>query len=209
MLEVLSRGGVLVIPILFCSLAGLTIFFERFLLYRRVTFSDDALESLCELVQEKRTAEAFGLLQPVRRGLRQPLNVILLDALTYARTDRETMELLLSQGVSREIQYLARHLTTLATLGNIAPLLGLLGTVLGMIKAFAVVERMGGKVNAAMLAGGIWEAMLTTALGLSVAIPLIILHNYLENRLNGIQAGLEERTIAFFKAWLASSGKEA
>ncbi|MGV1100038.1 MotA/TolQ/ExbB proton channel family protein [Thiovibrio sp. JS02] len=209
MLEILSRGGILVIPILLCSLAGLTIFFERLLLYRKISFSDDTLELLCDLIENSRTGEAVNLLQPLRRAARQPLNVILLDALTSARADRQTMELLLSQGVSREIQYLARHLGTLATLANIAPLLGLLGTVLGMIKAFAAVERLGGRVNAAVLAGGIWEAMLTTALGLSVAIPLIILHNHLENRLNLIQVNLEERTIAFFKAWLNRERKGA
>ncbi len=208
MLEILGRGGVLVLPILLCSLVGLTIFFERLILYRKIAFPDDTLELICELLAGNRTAEALDLLHPLRRGHRQPLNVILHDALLFARGDRETIELLLSQGVAREVQYLGRHLTTLATLANIAPLLGLLGTVLGMIKAFAAVERLGGKVNATVLAGGIWEAMLTTALGLSVAIPLIILHNHLENRLNAIQAKLEERAILFFKAWLSRGRKE-
>ncbi|MFZ5774866.1 MAG: MotA/TolQ/ExbB proton channel family protein [Thermodesulfobacteriota bacterium] len=209
MLELLIKGGILMIPILLCSLAGLAIFFERLDRYRKITFSDETLALLCDLLEKNRTGEAAGMLTPLRKAPRQPLDAILLDALTSARADRQTMELLLSQGVAREIQHLGRHLGTMATLANIAPLLGLLGTVFGMIKAFAVVESLGGRVNAAVLAGGIWEAMITTAVGLTVAIPLIILHNYLENRLNTIQVNLEERVITFYKAWLNRERKGA
>jgi biopolymer transport protein ExbB len=70
-----------------------------------------------------------------------------------------------------------------------------------MIKAFMVVENMGGGVNASVLAGGIWEAMLTTAFGLLVAIPLLFFHNHLENKLHLIQSNLEEVAISFMKAW--------
>jgi biopolymer transport protein ExbB len=75
-----------------------------------------------------------------------------------------------------------RYLPTLAVIGNLAPLLGLLGAVTGMIKAFMVIQETGGKVNAAVLAGGIWEAMLTTAFGLIVAVPTIAAHSYLSMR---------------------------
>jgi biopolymer transport protein ExbB len=71
-------------------------------------------------------------------------------------------------------------LRTLGILGNTAPLLGLLGTITGMIKAFMVIEQAGGKVDAQALAGGIWEAMITTGVGLAVAIPLLILLHFLE-----------------------------
>ena len=71
-------------------------------------------------------------------------------------------------------------LRTLGVLGNTAPLLGLLGTITGMIKAFMVIEQAGGKVDAQALAGGIWEAMITTGVGLAVAIPLLILLHFLE-----------------------------
>ena len=77
-----------------------------------------------------------------------------------------------------QVRDLSRYLQALATIGNIAPLLGLLGTVIGMIKAFMVIQEMGGKVNAAVLAGGIWEAMTTTAAGLTVAIPALLFYNY-------------------------------
>jgi len=79
-------------------------------------------------------------------------------------------------------------------------LLGLLGTVLGMIKAFMVIQEMGGKVNAAVLAGGIWEAMLTTAMGLAVALPTMLAHSYLVSRVDRYEAQLQDGTVTFIKA---------
>ena len=73
-----------------------------------------------------------------------------------------------------------RGLRALGMIGNIAPLLGLLGTIIGMIKAFVVIEQAGGKVDAQALAGGIWEAMITTGIGLAVAIPVLFLLHGLE-----------------------------
>jgi biopolymer transport protein ExbB len=98
-----------------------------------------------------------------------------------------------------EIRGLSRYLTALATIGNIAPLLGLLGTVLGMIKAFMVIQQMGGKVNASVLAGGIWEAMLTTALGLAVALPTMVAHSYLVSRVDRYEAQLQDGSVALLK----------
>lgn len=133
-----------------------------------------------------------------------PAERILREGLAVDPTDRETLELVLSHSVTRELKLLERHLGTLATLGNIAPLLGLLGTVFGMIKAFMAVQELGGRVNASVLAGGIWEAMLTTAYGQVVAIPIIFFHNYLENRLEELHALHEEIVIHLVKAWLSS-----
>ena len=81
---------------------------------------------------------------------------------------------------SRELQRMERGLRALGMIGNIAPLLGLLGTIIGMIKAFVVIEQAGGKVDAQALAGGIWEAMITTGIGLAVAIPVLFLLHGLE-----------------------------
>jgi biopolymer transport protein ExbB len=92
------------------------------------------------------------------------------------------------------VRKLFRYLQVLATIGNIAPILGLLGTVIGMIKAFMVIQEMGGKVNAAVLAGGIWEAMLTTALGLSVALPTMVAHSYVTSQVDQYEARLQNGT---------------
>ena len=93
-----------------------------------------------------------------------------------------------------ELKRMEYGLRTLGLLGNTAPLLGLLGTILGMIKAFMVIEQAGGRVDAQALAGGIWEAMITTGVGLAVAIPLLILLHFLESlverRAHAMQRGI-------------------
>ena len=200
--DLLDKGGLLVWPILLCSMLGMTIFFERLLHYRKVGRYIDrkTYESVFGLVRE-------GQIEKARKQINSQdhkhnaASHILIEALSIDEPDRETLELVLFHGVDREISSLARYLSTLGVLASTAPLLGLLGTVVGMIKAFIVVETMGGSVNASVLAGGIWEAMLTTAMGLLVAIPLLFCHNHLEGRLRTMQQILEDISIEFIKAW--------
>jgi len=199
-LELLDKGGLLVWPILLCSLIGTTIFFERLLRYRRFMKRREEYGAIFQLIHDGKFAAARELVKKNNPELHAARRIIL-EALNVDDPDRETIEMVLLHGVDREMQSLWRYLSTLAILGSASPLLGLLGTVLGMIKAFIVVETMGGSVNAAVLAGGIWEAMLTTAFGLLVAIPLLFFHNHLEGRLHVIQEYLEEVAISFMKAW--------
>jgi len=200
LLRLLNKGGLLVWPILFFSLFGMTIFIERLMIYRKILKHKENIDHVYDFISQ-------GKFDAARNSLASPqvqssaAKRILFEALTVEDPDRETMGMVLTHGVERELSSLSRHLNTLAVLGNTAPLLGLLGTVVGMIKAFIVVEAMGGGVNAAVLAGGIWEAMLTTAFGLLVAIPLLFFHNHLEDKLHTIQAELEEIVIAFMKVW--------
>ena len=198
--DLLDKGGLLVWPILFCSFLGTTIFFERLLRYRKFMKRREDLNPWFHMLHD---GKFESVQDKLREGEQKPsaVRTILLEALSVDEPDRETMEMTLIHGVEREVSSLSRYLSTLAVLGSTAPLLGLLGTVLGMIKAFSVVESMGGIVNASVLAGGIWEAMLTTAFGLLVAIPLIFFHNHLENRLNTIREYLEDVAITFMKAW--------
>ncbi len=199
-LDLVNKGGVLVWPILFCSLLGTSIFLERYALYRRILRTESDHEPVFALLFAGRYQEAKSVLQaPARTHVVD--RRILLEALNVTEPDRETLEMVLVHGVEREMSQLGKRLGTLAVLANVAPLLGLLGTVFGMIKAFMVVQDMGGSVNAAALAGGIWEAMLTTAFGLLAAIPLLFFHNHLEGKLNAIQADLEETAVTFMKAW--------
>ncbi|OEU61922.1 MAG: biopolymer transporter ExbB, partial [Desulfobacterales bacterium S5133MH16] len=129
-----------------------------------------------------------------------PMSRILAQAMEVKDQDRETLETVIVHSTDGEVRELSRYLQALATIGSIAPLLGLLGTVLGMIKAFMVIQEMGGKVNAAVLAGGIWEAMLTTALGLAVALPTMVAHSYLVSRVDRYEAQLQDGTVTFIKA---------
>ena len=199
-LGLLDKGGLLVWPILLCSLIGTFIFFERLLRYRRFMKRREDYGAIYQLIHDGKLSDARELIRRNNPELHAARHIIL-EALNVDDPDRDTIEMVLLHSVDREMQSLSRYLSTLAVLGSASPLLGLLGTVLGMIKAFIVVETMGGSVNAAVLAGGIWEAMLTTAFGLLVAIPLLFFHNHLEGRLHTIREYLEEVAISFMKVW--------
>ena len=101
---------------------------------------------------------------------------------------------------------LERYLPSLHLISNVSPLLGLFGTVTGMIKAFQAIQNLGGKVNASVLAGGIWEAMLTTALGLGVAIPAMVAHNYLQGKVHKVVSEIKEESGILLDA-LEESGR--
>ena len=198
------KGGFLVWPILLCSIIGVMVFFERLFSLRIAEDREKTAEKILPLFESGMLSEAKKILETRRAIKKKKISAsesILYEAVSMQGSELDTLETVLAHGVEKELNSLYRYMGVLATAGNIAPLLGLLGTVVGMIKAFLVVENMGGKVNAAVLAGGIWEAMLTTAFGLMVAIPLIICHSYLEGRVNIIRTDLEGITVALIKTW--------
>jgi biopolymer transport protein ExbB len=197
MLALLLKGGVLVGPILFCSVVALAIFVERLIHFGRLKIREDAVTvDLVALIRKGDYDKALAM-----AGMSvTPLGRILTHAMEVIEQDRETVETVIAHSMEEEIRNSSRYLQALATIGNIAPLLGLLGTVLGMIKAFMVIQEMGGKVNAAVLAGGIWEAMLTTALGLCVALPVMVGHSYLQSRVDKHEAQLQHGTVEFIKS---------
>jgi biopolymer transport protein ExbB len=129
-----------------------------------------------------------------------PMGRVLEKAIEAKDLDNEMLESVIVNATENEVRDLSSYIQALATIGNIAPLLGLLGTILGMIKAFMVIQEMGGKVNAAVLAGGIWEAMLTTALGLVVALPTMVAHSYLLSKVDQYEARLQNGSVLFLKA---------
>jgi biopolymer transport protein ExbB len=197
MLDFLAKGGILVVPIVLCSVLALAIFLERLIRFTLLRRRGRGLaQKVAELV---RSGEDQAALETARRS-DSPIGNILLQALEVKDKERETLETVVAHATEEQVRGLAKYLQALATIGNIAPLLGLLGTVIGMIKAFMVIQEMGGKVNAAVLAGGIWEAMLTTALGLAVALPTIVAHSYLVSKVNTYEARLQGGVVTFMKA---------
>jgi len=197
MIDFLSKGGILVGPIFLCSVLALAIFLERMIRFARLRIGGNGLvQKIGRHVKNGEDQQAYELAGTSNT----PMGRILANAMEVKNQDRETLETVLVHATDEEVRGLSRYLQALATIGNIAPLLGLLGTVLGMIKAFMVIQQMGGKVNAAVLAGGIWEAMLTTALGLAVALPTIVAHSYLVARVDRYEAQLQDGTVSFIKA---------
>ena len=197
MLAFLSKGGILVIPILFCSVLVLAIFFERVIRYAINRRRGKEIElKIADLVTQGREEDALTL----ARQSNSPMGRILEKAIQARDLDKDTLESVIVNATENEVRDLSAYLQALATIGNIAPLLGLLGTIIGMIKAFMVIQDMGGKVNAAVLAGGIWEAMLTTALGLAVALPTMVAHSYLLSKVDKYEARLQNGSVLFLKA---------
>lgn len=197
MIEFLSKGGVLIIPILLCSVLALAIFAERVVFFARNRSRGKNLEGkVAKLLVEGDEKKALAISEQSN----SPMGRILTEAIEARDMDRQVLETVIANATDDEVRNLSSYLQALATIGNIAPLLGLLGTVIGMIKAFMVIQQMGGKVNAAVLAGGIWEAMLTTALGLAVALPTMVAHSYLLARVDTYEARLQNGAVLFMKA---------
>lgn len=194
MFELLGKGGFLVYPILACFVLVCAIFVERLIVFSRMQVQGtDLAAKFGGLLRDGRIGEARSIIENDDSSLGHVLS----QTLSAHTADREIMETILVSATNDEVQHLSRRTQLLATIGNIAPSLGLLGTVIGMIKAFMVIQEMGGKVNAAVLAGGIWEAMLTTALGLAVALPAMAAHSYLMACITRHEASIRRGTVAF------------
>lgn len=191
MLEIFQKGGPLMYPILLCSIMALAIFFERLWTFCRVGKGRDVLvREVEQLVLKKRIDEAIVVCQRSDT----PLSRIMLAALRAHGRSRDQIKTVVDETGSREAAPLERFLGLLGTLATISPLLGLLGTVLGMIRAFTVIATAG-MGTPETLGGGISEALITTAAGLSVAIPTILLHKYLTSRLDHMVLKMEESSL--------------
>jgi biopolymer transport protein ExbB len=128
-----------------------------------------------------------------------PLGRILAAGLSNAYHGRDVMKESIQEAAQHVIHDLERYLNTLGTIAAVTPLLGLLGTVMGMIRVFAEIMAQG-TGNASVLAGGISEALITTAAGLTVAIPALAMHRYFIGKIDGIVVELEQETIKLVDA---------
>jgi biopolymer transport protein ExbB len=172
--ELFDKGGIVVWVLLLYSVVALAIVLERAMRFTMMGRLPQEFEE--GLVDALRRGETTSLLTRYR-GPEVAILRALLEAYGKGVADLNRVA---SRIGSIELQRMERGFRTLGILGNTAPLLGLLGTILGMIKAFMVIEQAGGRVDAQALAGGIWEAMLTTGVGLVVAIPILLLLHFLE-----------------------------
>ena len=187
MLETLRAGGWLMGPILLCSVAAAAIVMERWWTLRRARVAPEGL-----LAELGRRLERDGTDPAKLRqlGAGSPLGQVLAAGLVQAGEGAESVRQAMQEAVSQASHELERHLTSLGIIASVTPLLGLLGTVLGMIEVFGVLMRNGGS-DAQTLAGGISEALVTTAAGLAVAIPSLALHRYFLRRVEELRVHLE------------------
>ncbi|MBT8448750.1 MAG: MotA/TolQ/ExbB proton channel family protein [Gammaproteobacteria bacterium] len=191
MLELLQAGGWVMLAIIFCSIVALGIIIERFWTLRPSRVAPRHL-----LAQVWSWVKHNQLNKSNLKTLKDssPLGEILAMGLINHHYGRETMKESIEETGRKVVIELERFLNPLGTVANIAPLLGLLGTVLGMIKVFTVITTQG-VGNAAALAEGISEALLTTAAGLCVAIPSLIFHRHFERRIAELVIGMEQEAL--------------
>ncbi|EON92822.1 MotA/TolQ/ExbB proton channel family protein [Marinobacter lipolyticus SM19] len=191
MFELLKAGGILMVPIVACSILALAIILERFWTLRPSRVAP--AQTINELWRWIKKKELNGRKLKALQGS-SPLGRILAGGLMNAKHGREIMKESIEHEASQVIHDLERFLNPLGTVATITPLLGLLGTVIGMIKVFAEIQ-LAGVGNAGNLAGGISEALITTAAGLSVAIPALIGHRYFIRRVDELVVGMEQEAI--------------
>ena len=188
MLEFLYKGGVLVIPILLCSVFALAIFLERWIHFVRLGRQGRGLaEKVAAFVNNGNDEQARELLD----ASNSPMGKVLSQALEVKNQNQETLEAIIVHATEEEVRGMSRYLQALATIGNITPLLGLFGTVVGMIKAFNVIAFQTAVVKPILLAGGVSQAMVTTAGGLIVAIPTFIFYSFFRGRIQQISNKVE------------------
>ncbi|MFO7871161.1 MAG: MotA/TolQ/ExbB proton channel family protein [Kiritimatiellia bacterium] len=192
LLDTFMRGGPMMWPILLCSVIALAMVFERAVTLRAgAVFPRDLLKRVEDSVAGDRIEEARNLC----RKDKSPLASLMYSCLSRSDAPGFEMETALEEAGSRILYDLRRNSRPLGIIGDIAPLLGLMGTVMGMIKAFEVVARTGALGRAQLLAEGIGEALLTTAFGLAVGIPSIIFYQYFRGKADGLLRSMEDACI--------------
>ena len=205
MLELLIAGGWLMVLIVLCSIIVLAICLERlYTLNRRKIAPPHLLATVWK--QLKAGEMDAGRLRTLKQS--SPLGRILAAGLGNAYHGRDVMKESIQEAAGHVVHDLERYLNTLGTIAAVAPLLGLLGTVLGMIRVFAEIMAQG-TGNASALAGGISEALITTAAGLTVAIPALVMHRYFVGRIDAIVVELEQETIKLVDALHSEEHTEA
>ncbi|WP_431023661.1 MotA/TolQ/ExbB proton channel family protein [Halomonas sp. H5] len=187
LLDALIAGGWLMIPLLGCSLVAMVIIIERLWTLRAGRIAPLGLgQEVCTLINQ-------GQVNLYWLEGHSPLGGILAAGLRNARLGHEQVRARLQEAATAVIHDMERFLSPLGTIAAITPLIGLLGTVVGMIEVFSVIVTVDGVERTADLAGGISRALVTTAAGLTVAIPALMFHRYFQRRVEDITVRMEEQ----------------
>jgi len=182
--QVFLSGGPVMWPILFCSIFALAIALEKFWHLHKINIdTQDFLNKILDKMKRHDIKEALQVCDNTKSPI---ANILKAGILKYDRPRPQIVEAIEDASLY-EIPRLEKNLTALATIAHVSPLLGLLGTVTGMVRCFQVIQAKATTfhpVSPGDLAGGIWEALLTTVAGLIVAIPTFVAYNYLVSRIN-------------------------
>jgi biopolymer transport protein ExbB len=208
LLTIFRDGGFMMIPLVLCSLVALGIILAKgWTLFVAHRDSKKLLAEIRDLGESGRLDDAIQL----ARQTRGPVAAILLTGLRRVKEGGHQKEIGKAIGTtgSIELDFLERGLTVLATIANVAPMLGFLGTVIGMIQAFAAIEEAG-QVEPTLVASGIKVALITTAAGLAIAIPVNIAYNYFVTRVDTLISDMEKGAQAVLDlVWRIQSQRSA
>ena len=188
MIFLFAKGGVLMWLIALCSVIGAAIFLERLQHYHRNTINTaEFVKGIINALRRNALVEALSICDETPG----PVPRVVKAAITKYDRSREEIQDAIEEVGLVEVPRLERNLVGLASVAHIAPLIGLLGTVVGLISCFRTISDMGSFVHVADIANGVWMALLNTAGGLVVAIPAYVAYNYLVSRVDGLVLDME------------------
>ena len=192
LINLVLKGGPVMMILLILSIVSLTIIIlKSYQFYRSEIYSSNKFIPIFKLLRENQITKAQELLNSIIH----PSSKIILSIIHNKKLNNEDRENEVSIIGEKQIRNLEFLLKPLEVIANIAPLLGLLGTVIGMITAFSKLENAGSKVDPSILAGGIWEALLTTAFGLIVAIPALGAFYWLDGKVDKVREEMRHAAI--------------
>jgi len=194
--DMIAKGGWLMYPILLCSIIALGVFLERlYKLRQQRVLPSDLIRDINDLISRRRYSEAVSLCQSHPSAMAR----IYFAGLRISGQPRQAIKEVVQEVGRREAAELEKYLTVLSTIVSIAPLLGLLGTVQGMIETFNLISFYG-VTNPGTLASGISIALITTAAGLTVAIPTLVGYRLVSSKADNLILMLEEQSIKLIEA---------
>lgn len=190
LLSIAAKGGFLMVILLLVSIVAIAIIIERLIKFKQArTDQNEFLNSISVFLQEKNFERA---LQACEENPNSPIANVITKLLNNSRRGVVNTLEIIDLAISKEIHNLEKNLGMISTFAAIAPLIGFLGTVTGMVKVFMKIGETGGGVDISLLANGIWEALVTTIGGLSVGIITILFYNHLVGKVEDIAHKLEE-----------------
>lgn len=206
LLDMLMQGGFLMIPLFLLSVLAIYVIVERWMFLRQSRIDEAPfLKSIEQMLKEGRREEAISYCDQVDK----PLPRILQSGIKRLGRSIDEIEKAIHNAGKKEIFHLEKRMSWLATIAGVAPLIGFTGTVTGMIQAFRDIQSLQGNVNPSVLAGGIWEALITTATGLIVGILAYGFYNLILGRVNRMVHELENASEDFLDLLQSPSGKKS
>lgn len=193
--SIASKGGILMIILFIISIAALSIIIGKLIQLKKSQKNEEGfLQEVYGLLGENKLDVAIRACEDRENS---PIANIIAKAINVVDRGIEDTKDTIESAVNKEVHHFEKSLGTLATFAAVAPLIGFLGTVTGMVKVFMRLGETGGGVDISLLANGIWEALITTIGGLTVGIITILFYNYLVGKVEGLAHELEEDTNEF------------